>query len=141
MVVVMSYNMRIPLLYLYSITLPYTATKVGAEALCRAYYKSFKMPVIILGPGQIPEKVIPAFICRRFQGLPLFVQGDGSAKRCFLYDDDGINALMTIQQFGKDGEDYNIANRDEFSVLELANRLVSSIPSDIFSADSFYERS
>jgi len=45
-------------------TNPYAASKVGAEALVRAYYISFSLPAVIVrannifGPRQFPEKVI-----------------------------------------------------------------------------------
>jgi dTDP-glucose 4,6-dehydratase len=46
-------------------TNPYAASKAAAEMLVNSYYKSFKLPVIIVrsnnvyGPHQFPEKVIP----------------------------------------------------------------------------------
>jgi dTDP-D-glucose 4,6-dehydratase len=49
-------------------TNPYAATKAGAEFMVRAYYHSFKLPIVItrgnnvFGRHQYPDKVIPRFI-------------------------------------------------------------------------------
>src|SRR5579885_577942 len=47
---------------------PYSASKAAADMLCRAYFHTFAMPVVITrcsnnyGPYQHPEKLIPLFI-------------------------------------------------------------------------------
>ncbi|KAF9185241.1 hypothetical protein BGZ51_002765 [Haplosporangium sp. Z 767] len=47
---------------------PYSATKAAAECMAQAYYKSFRLPIIITrcnnvyGPFQYPEKIYPKFI-------------------------------------------------------------------------------
>lgn len=55
-------------------TNPYSAAKAGAELMAKAYYTSYKLPVIITrgnnvyGPRQYPEKLIPKFILRAHRG-------------------------------------------------------------------------
>ena len=55
-------------------TNPYSAAKAGAELMAKAYYTSYKLPVIITrgnnvyGPRQYPEKLIPKFILRAYRG-------------------------------------------------------------------------
>ncbi len=117
-------------------TNPYAATKVAAEALCQAYLKSFQLPIVIVrcnnvyGEYQLPEKVIPRFICRRLAGnLPLEIQGDGSAKRSFVYVGDVIQALHLVSIYGKVSEIYNIDSKDEISVRDLAGRISELVPS------------
>ena len=47
---------------------PYSASKAAADLLARSYYKTYRLPVIIVrscnnfGPYQYPEKIIPLFI-------------------------------------------------------------------------------
>ncbi|HNH73440.1 MAG TPA: GDP-mannose 4,6-dehydratase, partial [Candidatus Obscuribacter sp.] len=47
---------------------PYSASKTGADMLCRAYFHTYGMPTVITrcsnnyGPYQHPEKLIPLFI-------------------------------------------------------------------------------
>ena len=62
-------------------TNPYSAAKAGAELMAKAYYTSYKLPIIITrgnnvyGPRQYPEKLIPKFILRAHRGT----QGQSSA--------------------------------------------------------------
>ena len=55
-------------------TNPYSAAKAGAELMAKAYYTSYKLPIIITrgnnvyGPRQYPEKLIPKFILRANRG-------------------------------------------------------------------------
>ena len=55
-------------------TNPYSAAKAGAELMAKAYYTSYKLPIIITrgnnvyGPRQYPEKLIPKFILRAHRG-------------------------------------------------------------------------
>lgn len=116
-------------------TNPYAATKVAAEALCQAYIKSFHLPIVIVrcnnvfGEHQLPEKVIPRFICRRILGsLPLQIQGDGSALRSFVYVEDVVRALHLVASCGELYETYNIDSADEISVKALAEKICKLIP-------------
>ena len=66
-------------------TNPYSAAKAGAEMMAKAYYTSYKLPIIITrgnnvyGPNQFPEKMIPKFILLASRGEDLPVHGDGKA--------------------------------------------------------------
>merc|ERR1712032_805160 len=114
-------------------TNPYAATKAAAEAIARSYWFSFKMPVIVtrgnnvFGPHQYPEKVIPKFIRRLMNGMPVCIHGDGSNSRHFIYVGDVAAAFDTIVHSGVDGEVYNIGCDDEFTNLEVAERLVKEM--------------
>ena len=115
-------------------TNPYSASKVGAESLVKSYHASFGLNSIIVrgnnvyGPRQHPEKVIPNFITRAQTGQPLLIHGDGSARRSFIHVDDLVRALETIMTRGTLGEVYNIGTINEFSVLELAQRVCELFP-------------
>ena len=64
-------------------TNPYSAAKAGAEMMAKAYYTSYKLPIIITrgnnvyGPNQFPEKMIPKFTLLASRGEDLPVHGDG----------------------------------------------------------------
>lgn len=53
---------------------PYAASKAAADHLCRAYYRTYRVPTIVLrpsnnfGPYQFPEKLIPLAILRAIAG-------------------------------------------------------------------------
>ena len=88
-------------------TNPYAASKAAAEMIVNAYYKSYKLPVIIVrsnnvyGPHQFPEKVIPKFTCLLNRGQKLTLHGDGSPTRRYLYAGDAADAFDTIFHKGK----------------------------------------
>jgi len=115
-------------------TNPYAATKASAELLAQAYYHSFKMPIIITrgnnvyGPNQYPEKVIPKFINRLFNGLKVTIQND-NCLRAFLNVYDTAMAFITILERGDVGEIYNIGCDEnmEYSILEVAKLLIKKI--------------
>jgi len=114
-------------------TNPYAATKCGAEFIVKSYYKSWKIPSIIIranniyGRGQFPEKVIPAFIVRSIEGKPLMIHGTGNTKRIFIHVNDVIDGLFTVVTSGSIGEIYNIggSEKNEFTVNQIA-QLISS---------------
>lgn len=110
-------------------TNPYASSKAAAEFIVRSYIHSFKMPIIItrgnnvFGPNQYPEKVIPKFINQLLNGEAVTIQGDGSARRNFIYVDNVSSAVWTIIEKGEINEIYNIGSSDEFSVKEIAQIL------------------
>ena len=114
-------------------TNPYAATKAAAELIVQAYAHSYKMPIIITrgnnvyGPNQYPEKVIPRFIQQLRNGMPLTIQGNGSAVRGFLHAHDTAAAFSLILEKGVVGEIYNIGTEEEHSVMDIARRLIHLI--------------
>ena len=114
-------------------TNPYAATKAGAELIAMSYIKSYKLPILITrgnnvyGPNQYPEKLIPRFIKQLKSSENVTIQGDGSALRSFLHVDDTCSAFKILLFEGKVGEIYNIGTHDEYSVLEVAEKLIKLI--------------
>ena len=111
-------------------TNPYAATKAAAEFLCRSYYHSFKIPIIIVrcnnvyGPNQYPEKLIPKFIKHLQNNEKLPIHGKGETRRNFIHSYDVATAFETIYEKGTINEIYNIGTDDEYTVLEIAKMLV-----------------
>jgi dTDP-glucose 4,6-dehydratase len=111
-------------------TNPYAASKAAAEMLVNAYYKSFKLPVIIVrsnnvyGPHQFPEKVIPKFTCLLNRGRKMILHGDGSPTRRYLFAGDAADAFDTIFHKGEVGQIYNIGSMDEVPNKELCGLLL-----------------
>jgi dTDP-glucose 4,6-dehydratase len=109
---------------------PYSASKTAADLLCHAYWKSYRLPVMItrcsnnLGPFQFPEKLIPLAITNVLENKPIPVYGDGLNVRDWIYVEDHCHALDTVLQKGKPGEVYNIAANEEKTNLELIYRLL-----------------
>jgi len=115
---------------------PYSASKAGAEMIVRSYYKTYKMPIIIVrgnnvfGPRQYPEKIIPAFITRLLENKKIPLHGDGSNIRTYIYVDDFSNALDIVFNNGKLGEIYNIGTSNEKSNLEIAKLILNKLGKD-----------
>ena len=111
-------------------TNPYAATKAAAEMLVISYYKSFKLPMIIIrsnniyGERQYIDKVIPKFIKQLLNNNKCTIQGDGSCIRSFLYIEDLIQCLELIMEKGIIGEIYNIGLGEEISIKNLAIKLI-----------------
>lgn len=112
-------------------TNPYAASKAAAEAFVKAYYHSYKLPIVITrgnnvyGKQQYPEKLISKFICLLLDGKKLTIQGTGECKRSFIHIDDVVKAFECVLNHGVIGEIYNIgSNIQEFSVMEVAKILL-----------------
>ena len=112
-------------------TNPYSASKAAAEMIVNSYFISFSLPVVVVrannifGVRQFPEKIIPKFILRCIEGLPLEIHGDGSNLRHYLAASDFAKAIELLTMHGENGRVYNIASDLELSNIEVA-KLVSS---------------
>ncbi|MEK9150713.1 MAG: dTDP-glucose 4,6-dehydratase [Patescibacteria group bacterium] len=109
---------------------PYAATKAGGDMLCRAYYRTFKTPVVIThcsnnyGPYQYPEKLIPFLILRMLENKKLPIYGDGKNVRDWIYVLDHCEALRLCLLKGRLGEVYNIGADNEINNLQIADLIL-----------------
>lgn len=108
---------------------PYSASKASSDHLVRAYYHTYKMPIVIsncsnnYGPNQFPEKLIPLVInnIKHHKTLPIY--GDGKYTRDWLWVMDHANAIDTIYHNGRVGETYNIGGNNEWKNIDLVEVL------------------
>jgi dTDP-glucose 4,6-dehydratase len=123
----------------YAPNSPYAASKAGSDHLARAYFHTYKMPVLTTncsnnyGPFQFPEKLIPLMILNALEGKPLPVYGDGQNVRDWLYVDDHCSAIRTVLENGKLGETYNVggnSERNNLHVVETICDLVDELRPD-----------
>lgn len=77
------------------------------------------------------SRVVSQFLSDIFHGRDIQIVGDGSQKRCFLYIDDAIDALMRIienESGCADGRIFNIGHPgNEASIRELAEKLLALV--------------
>lgn len=112
---------------------PYSASKAGADHLVRAYFDTYKMPVIIsncsnnYGPNQFPEKLIPLVIHNAKNNIPIPVYGQGANIRDWLYVEDHAIAIETILNNGIEGQTYNIGGSCEVTNLDLVQKICALI--------------
>lgn len=112
---------------------PYSASKAGSDLLARAYHTTFHLPVVItrctnnFGPYQYPEKLIPRFVTNLLQDKKVPVYGTGQNIRDWLYVLDHCSAIDFVLRHGEAGEVYNIGGGNEWSNLEITERILESL--------------
>lgn len=112
---------------------PYSASKASAELLCRAYFETYALQVIITrssnnyGPYQHPEKLIPKTIIHALLNKPIPVYGVGENIRDWLYVEDNCRAIDTILHKGKPGESYNIAGNQELENIQVVKTILKLV--------------
>ena len=109
---------------------PYSASKAGAELLCRSYFITFGLPVIVtrssnnFGPYQYPEKFVALAITNLIEGKKIPLYGDGKNVRDWIYVEDNCDAIYFILDKGAAGEIYNIAGGSEMQNIEILDSIL-----------------
>jgi dTDP-glucose 4,6-dehydratase len=112
---------------------PYSASKAGADMLCRAYFHTYGMPVVITrcsnnyGPYQHPEKLIPLFIMNIMADRQVPVYGDGLNVRDWLHVEDHCQAIWLAYSRGRAGEVYNIGGNNERKNIEITKLVLKEL--------------
>jgi UDP-glucose 4-epimerase len=130
----------------------YACSKMIDEFLALAYWKERKLPVIIVrlfntvGPRQTGQygMVVPNFVRQALANEPITVFGDGTQSRSFTYVGDVVRAMVAlINEPRAIGQVFNIGNRTEISIRDLALRIKdmtgSSSPVVTIPYDQAYE--
>jgi dTDP-glucose 4,6-dehydratase len=108
---------------------PYSAAKASSDHIVRAYFHTYKLPVIIsncsnnYGANQFPEKLIPLCINNIKNNKPLPVYGKGENIRDWLWVEDHASAIDLIFHKGRTGETYNIGGNNEWKNIDLIRLL------------------
>lgn len=108
---------------------PYAASKASSDLLVRSYWKTYKLPVVIVnssnnyGPGQYPEKLIPLIILSALEEKPLPVYGEGQQVRDWLYVEDHVDGLWAVLTKAAPGQSYCIGGGNEIRNLDLVKRI------------------
>ncbi len=109
---------------------PYSASKAASDCFARAYFETFKMPVMITrcsnnyGPYQFPEKLIPLFVTNLMEGKQVPLYGDGMNIRDWLHVSDHCDAILTVLEAGIPGEVYNIGGNNEQTNRAITEKLI-----------------
>jgi UDP-glucuronate 4-epimerase len=108
---------------------PYGVTKLAAEQLCLAYFRTFGLPVVvcryfsIFGPRQRPDMAYRIFIEALLTGRALRIFGDGRQSRGNTYISDCVDATLLILERGRLGEVYNVGGGTEAELIEIVRIL------------------
>ena len=108
---------------------PYAAGKLGGEAYCHAYHRSYGLDVRIArlfsvyGPGMYRFAIHD--LIRKIQANPEEIEllGDGTQVRDYLYIDDAVRGLEMIATQADPGEDYNLASGVPVRLCDLARTI------------------
>ncbi len=128
---------------------PYSSTKAAAELLLLAWSRTYGIPYLLTrttnnyGPHQHPEKLIPMAITKMVKGEKIIVHGNGEYVRNWIHVEDNVEAIMTIIQAGELNNAYNIASDEEYSVIEIVQKILDIFgkPYDHNTIDSSQNRS
>ncbi|MDB5526493.1 MAG: NAD-dependent epimerase/dehydratase [Rhizobium sp.] len=117
----------------------YDEGKRGAETLMYDFQRFHQVNVRVVrifntyGPGMNPVdgRVVSNFISQALRGSDITIYGDGSQTRSFCYRDDLVEGIIRLM----DAPDHvsfpvNIGNPDEFTIRQLAEIVLSKIPSE-----------
>lgn len=117
---------------------PYSASKIGADAMAMSFFNSFSLPLTIArpfntyGPRQSARAVIPTIISQIASGMKEIKLGDVTPTRDFNYVTDtcrGFIALMKSEE--SIGQTVNIGSNFEISIGDTLNLIKKIMKSDV----------
>jgi CDP-glucose 4,6-dehydratase len=122
---------------------PYDVSKSCADLISLAYAKSYGLPVAITrcgnfyGGGDLNwNRIVPGTIRSVVRGQRPVIRSDGSFVRDYFYVEDGAAAYMLLaEKLAEDrslsGEAFNFSNEIQLTVLEVANRILDAMGSEL----------
>jgi len=117
---------------------PYSASKIGADAIAMSFYNAFKLPLTIVrpfntyGPRQSARAVIPTIITQIASGVKEIKLGDTSPTRDFNYVEDICRGFILLSKCDKAiGETVNIGSNYEISIKETFELIKDIMQSDV----------
>lgn len=114
---------------------PYDASKACADLLGRAYWHTYKVPVVVsrfanlYGPADLNfSRIIPDTIRSVLQGVNPVIRSDGTLERDYLWIGDAVDAYLLlaegIEQAGVVGEAFNAGGGRPIRVLDLVETII-----------------
>ena len=117
---------------------PYSATKIGADAIALSFHNAFDMNVTVVrpfntyGPRQSARAIIPTIITQIASGIRQIKVGDLSPTRDFNYVEDTCRGFIEIAKCGNaSGEEINIATQREVSMETTLKTIARLMDADV----------
>ena len=117
---------------------PYSATKIGADAIAKSFYNAFELPITIArpfntyGPRQSARAIIPTIITQIASGKKEIKLGDLTPTRDFNYVKDTCSGFVALAKCDKtNGEEINIGSNYEISMKDTLNLIKEIMNSDV----------
>jgi NAD dependent epimerase/dehydratase len=116
---------------------PYSASKIGADAIAMSFYNAFKLPLIIArpfntyGPRQSARAVIPTIISQIAAGKKQINLGDTTPTRDFNYVLDTCQGFIELASCDNAiGQTVNMGSNTEISIADLFKTITGLMNSD-----------
>lgn len=117
---------------------PYSASKIGADALALSFHAAFDLPVCVArpfntyGPRQSARAFIPTVISQIASGQRRIKVGDLTPTRDFNYVEDTCRGLLAVALSPQAvGRETNIATGTEISMADTLRTLASIMGADV----------
>lgn len=117
---------------------PYSATKIGADAIALSFHNAFGLNVSVVrpfntyGPRQSARAIIPTIITQIASGMREIKVGDLSPTRDFNYVEDTCRGFIAIAKCNEAaGEEINIATQREVSMQTTLETIASLMGADV----------
>jgi CDP-glucose 4,6-dehydratase len=122
---------------------PYDVSKSCADLIARSYAVTYGLPVAITrcgnfyGGGDLNwNRIVPGTIRSILHGERPVIRSDGNFTRDYFYVEDGAAAYMLLaEHLARDpaarGEAFNFSNELQITVVQLVNRLLRFMDSDL----------
>lgn len=122
---------------------PYDVSKSCADLITRTYAETYGLPTVITrcgnfyGGGDLNwNRIVPGAIRSVLRGVPPVIRSDGKSIRDYFYVEDGAAAYMLLAEKLAEhpdlrGQSFNFSNEAQMTVLELMQRILSLMGSDL----------
>lgn len=117
---------------------PYSASKIGADAMAMSFYNTFNLPVVTVrpfntyGPRQSARAVIPSIITQIAAGAKEIKLGDLTPTRDFNYVLDTCRGFIELSECeAAVGQTVNIGSNYEISVGDTVELIKKIMKSDV----------
>jgi NAD dependent epimerase/dehydratase len=117
---------------------PYSASKIGADAIALSFYNSFSFPITVArpfntyGPRQSARAIIPTIISQILSGNKSIKIGDLSPTRDLNYVKDTCKGFLAlVNNNDVVGREINISSNFEISMGEVLKKIIKILGADI----------
>lgn len=117
---------------------PYSASKIGADAMAKSFFNAFDLPLTIArpfnayGPRQSARAVIPTIITQIASGKKVIELGDLTPTRDLSYVENVCHGFLTLAECDNAiGETVNIGSNSEVSIKDVLNLIKEIMHSDV----------
>jgi NAD dependent epimerase/dehydratase len=117
---------------------PYSATKIGADAMAMSFYNTFGLPVVIVrpfntyGPRQSARAIIPTIITQIANGKKEIKLGDLTPTRDFNFVKDTCKGFLALSKCDAAiGQEVNVCSNYEISMRDTMMLIAKIMKSDV----------